>query len=144
MIDCCAGFPNTRCSHAQTGLYNFYIMFNTVYVMLCLLFTIALISNVLDLIWYNAPQKEDGRYLFWNTRRHEVFLKKRHVTKEERAGSIRSAGSVSDGGQSHASFGGFSAPTPNSQMAYPQSNPSSFGEYNSSNHGYSILDQSRS
>lgn len=123
-----SGFPNTRCTHDQTGLYNFYIMFNTIYVMLVLLFTIAVISNILDFIWYNNVPDNFGTHIFWNTRRHEIYLQ--NYSQDD--GAAESVASNSNGSM-RGSIGRFSSSAP-SENSFHLSN----GGYQPANQQQSI------
>jgi len=66
-----SGFPQTRCPHTATALYDVYMMFNTVFVCLCVLTFISSLSWIFDSIFSDIPYKPNN-CVVWHTRIAEL------------------------------------------------------------------------
>jgi len=66
-----SGFPQTRCPHTATGLYDVYMMFNTVFVFLCVLTFISALSWILDSS-VRSPSYNGTLWVYWHTRSDEL------------------------------------------------------------------------
>jgi len=70
-----SGFANTRCPHSATSLYTVYIMFNTVFVLLCVLTCISILTWIFD---FSVQSTSDithemaNKTRWWNTRHDEL------------------------------------------------------------------------
>ena len=70
-----SGFANTRCPHSATSLYVVYMMFNTIFVLLCVLTCISTLTWVLDFVVSNTYASETDlaqKITWWNTRQDEL------------------------------------------------------------------------
>jgi len=71
-----SGFENTRCPQSATALYTVYMMFNTIFVFLCALTCISILTWILDFsiddTEYTKEVDARERVCVWNTRHDEV------------------------------------------------------------------------
>lgn len=81
-----SGFPNTRCPNSATSMYTMYMMFNTIFVLLCAVMFISILTWILDLAVRNIQlTRKDlqSKTVYWNTRQNELISHEYTVVSEE-------------------------------------------------------------